>query len=65
MLILERKIGEKIVIEVNGKRVEVVLFDTQANRAKIGFIADPDVYVYRKEIQDRIDKENDNAKEKS
>mgnify|MGYP000846960591 CR=1 FL=1 len=43
MLMLTRKAGEKIVIEKNGERIEIVVTVAKGGRARIGLDA-PDEY---------------------
>jgi len=58
MLILTRKIGESIIV---GDNVEIILAEINKNSARIGIRAPKDVSIYRKEIYEKILKENENA----
>ncbi|MCD4650437.1 MAG: carbon storage regulator CsrA [Candidatus Cloacimonetes bacterium] len=58
MLILTRKIGESIII---GDEIEVVLAEISKGSVRIGINAPRDLPIYRKEIYDRILKENQQA----
>jgi carbon storage regulator len=58
MLILTRKLGESIMI---GDRIEVVLTDLNNGAARIGINAPKEMPVYRKEIYEKILKENRKA----
>lgn len=52
MLILSRKLGEKIVI---GGQVEVMVVAIRGDKVRIGIDAPRDVRVHREEVQERID----------
>lgn len=58
MLILTRKIGESIII---GDDIEVVLAEISSSSARIGINAPREMAIYRKEIYERILKENQTA----
>ena len=47
ILVLERRVGEKIMI---GDEIEVMLIETRHNKAKIGIIAPAHVSVHRLEV---------------
>lgn len=51
MLILERKIGERVRI---GHDITITLIDVKGNRAKFGIDAPEEVEVHREEIYTRI-----------
>lgn len=51
MLILTRKIGEKIII---GDDITITVLDKNFNRVRLGIDAPPDVAVHREEIYDKI-----------
>lgn len=51
MLVLSRKVGEKIVI--NGS-IEVSIVSLDRGKVRIGISAPPEVSVHRKEVFDRI-----------
>ena len=52
MLVLSRKRGESIVI---GGGITITVVDVRGDRVRLGFTAPPEVPIYRKEIQDRIE----------
>ena len=47
MLMLTRKAGEKIVIEKNGERIEIVVTVAKGGRARIGLDAPDDYKISR------------------
>ncbi len=53
MLVLSRKIGEKIVI---GDDVKIVVLSLQANKVRLGIEAPKDISVNREEIHQAIAK---------
>ena len=58
MLILTRKIGESILV---GDDIEIILTELNKGSARIGIKAPRSMPVYRKEIYDKILKENKKA----
>ena len=58
MLILTRKVGESIII---GDNIEIVLAEMNKNSARIGINAPKRMPVYRKEIYEKILRENKKA----
>jgi carbon storage regulator len=56
MLILTRKAGESIKI---GDDIEVKLLSTTSNRARIGINAPDDVDIWREEIYDQVQDEQE------
>lgn len=56
MLILTRKIGERLVI---GDNVVVSVLGSRGNQVRLGIEAPRDVSVHREEIYDRIQNEDD------
>jgi carbon storage regulator len=55
MLYLTRKIGETIVIN---DTIEVTVVETRGRSVKLGFTFPPDASVLRKEIHEKIKREN-------
>ena len=58
MLILTRRVGEKLVI---GENVTVTVLGVKGNQIRIGIDAPPEVQVYREEIFKRILQEREEA----
>lgn len=54
MLILTRKIGEKIIIDSD---IEVMILGVKGNQVRMGINAPEQVTVHREEIQRKIDQE--------
>ena len=61
MLILTRRVGEKLII---GENVTVTVLGVKGNQIRIGIDAPRDVQVNREEIFERIQKEKQLANEK-
>ncbi len=55
MLILNRKVGESIVL---GDNIEVKILDIQDGKIKIGIEAPKDISILRKEVYDAVIEEN-------
>jgi carbon storage regulator len=51
MLVLSRKPNEAVTI---GPDIEVVVLEIHGDRVKLGFVAPPEVPIYRREVHDRI-----------
>jgi carbon storage regulator len=51
MLILNRKLGERIVI---GSELTVTVLEVRGNRVKLGFEGPPEIPIHREEIHDSI-----------
>jgi carbon storage regulator len=58
MLALTRKKGEALVINNN---IEVTILEIRGDQIKIGISAPKDVPIYRKEVYNQIQKENEAA----
>lgn len=62
MLVLSRKLDERVVI--NGAvQVEVVVLAFKGGKVRLGFIADDDVAIHRKEIFDVLSDQGKKFKE--
>jgi len=55
MLVLARKVGEKLKI---GDSIEVVIVDIKGDTVRLGLTAPRGVAIYRQEIFDAIQREN-------
>ncbi len=58
MLALTRKKGESLIVNNN---VEITVLEVRGDQVKIGIKAPKDVSIYRKEIYEQIQKENEEA----
>ena len=58
MLILTRKVNQKLIINDN---IEVVILESYKNTVKIGVNAPSDVQIYREEVYNEIKKSNKQA----
>jgi len=56
MLILTRRTGESLII---GDDVTVTVIDIKGNQIRLGIVAPQEISVHRKEIQQRIQQEED------
>lgn len=61
MLCLSARVGEKIVIDLCGEKVEVTVLETRGRQARLGFNAAPSVVIVRQAILDRVNKEISSA----
>ena len=55
MLVLARKVGEKIILNDN---IEIIVLDSNQNTVRIGVNAPKDVSVYREELYKEIKNAN-------
>lgn len=58
MLILSRKIGESIVIQVGDKKIKFTIVEMNNGNIKIGFEAPKDIKIYRNEVYEEIVTQN-------
>ena len=61
MLVLTRKIEEKLIINDN---IKVIVLDVKGNQVRIGIEAPDDILVYREEIYERIKEQQANEDKK-
>ena len=54
MLCITRKVDEEVVIECDGKRVSLVIQEIRSGKVSLRFHGHPEIYILRKEIDDRI-----------
>ncbi len=52
MLILTRKLGEKVII---ANQIEITLLEIRGRQARLGIQAPPDIVINREEVQKKID----------
>lgn len=60
MLILTRRISEKIIIDIGGELIEVVPLNVNGSQVKIGVQAPRHIDVRREEIFNKIQQEKSN-----
>lgn len=60
MLILTRRISEKIIIDIGGELIEVVPLNVNGSQVKIGVQAPRHIDVHREEIFNKIQQEKSN-----
>lgn len=58
MLVLTRKIGQKLIISDN---IEIIILETKGESVKIGIKAPKEITIYREEIYEEIKKANEQA----
>ncbi len=58
MLVLSRKIGESIKI---GDNIELTVIDVKGDQIKLGIQAPKEIEIWRKELYDDIQQENETA----
>lgn len=54
MLVLSRKIDEKIII---GEIIEVIVVDIRGDKVRLGITAPKEIKVYREEVYERVKNE--------
>lgn len=59
MLVLSRKLGEKVVI---GGNITITVVEVRGDKVRLGFLAPKDVTVNREEVQAAIDSEAESGK---
>lgn len=58
MLLLSRKVGEKIII---GNNIELTIIDIKDGQVRLGIQAPRDISVFRKELYSEVQNENKEA----
>ena len=53
MLVLTRKVGEKVYLDTAGGRIEVVIVEIDRNKVRLGFVAAPEVIILRDDLKPR------------
>jgi len=59
MLVLGRKVGERILI---GEHIEVVVVEVKGETVRLGIDAPDGVLIYRQELYEAIERENQEAR---
>ena len=54
MLVLSRKVGQRVIISINGETVAIELMQISGSRVRIGVDAAAHIAVHREEIWDRL-----------
>lgn len=54
MLVLSRKVNEKIMIDFNGVIAEVCVVELRGDKVRLGFVAPLDVQIHREEVYKSI-----------
>lgn len=62
MLLLKRKIGEKIIIDTGNDIIQILIGDLSYKEAKIGIEAPRNIVIIRNELADKIDSFRDRLK---
>lgn len=57
MLVLSRRIGEKIVISIAGKEVVLSIVSVRDGKVRLGFEADPSIIIHREEVAGAIEEQ--------
>lgn len=61
MLVLTRGKSQIVVVEIGGLKMELTVLDVRGDKVKLGFKAPAEFSIDRKEVADRITKENVSA----
>ena len=62
MLVLNRKIGEEIIIDLRGKLVRLIVIEIRGGIVRLGIQAPAEVPVHRKEVWNVIQAANQEQK---
>lgn len=52
MLVLQRKVGETVICQYHGQRIEIMVTRAENGKVRLGIRADPDVSITRGELLD-------------
>ena len=58
MLVLTRGKSQVVVVEIGGLKMELTVLDVKGDKVRLGFSAPAEFAIDRKEVADRIMKEN-------
>jgi len=61
MLVLVRGKSQVVIVEIGGLKMELTVLDVRGDKVKLGFKAPAEFAIDRKELADRIKKENVSA----
>jgi carbon storage regulator len=53
MLVLSRRVGEKIVIECDGKAIAIEVVEVRGDKVRLGIDAERSVAIYRAELLEK------------
>lgn len=56
MLVVTRKPNESLILDVDGKRIEVKILGVKGNQVRVGTDAPKDVHIIRDELLKKYDK---------
>jgi carbon storage regulator len=54
MLVLSRRIGERLVIDIGDDKIEVAVTEVKGNQVSLGIIAPKHIPVHREEVYRRL-----------
>lgn len=61
MLVLTRGKSQVVVVEIGGLKMELTVLDVKGDKVRLGFSAPAEFAIDRKEVAERIKKENVSA----
>ena len=53
-LVLSRKVDQKITVEVDGKKLEILVVEIRDDKVRIGLNASQDFQIHREEVSEAI-----------
>ena len=53
MLVITRKVGETVVLDLNGRRCEIKVVSNKGNQVRLGFEAEREIHIVRKELEEK------------